>query len=56
MDRKQRQLTPLPVLRYGETLIQDTSTLTHLGIVQSSIGKYHYNIHDVRQGLPDPTW
>ena len=35
MDRRQRQNTPLPVLRYGETLIQDNPTYTHLGIVQS---------------------
>ena len=51
MDMRQRQNTPLPVLRYRETLIQEHPTYTHLGIVQSSSGKYPCNIDDVRQGL-----
>ena len=51
MDRRQRQNTPLPVLRYGETLIQENQTYTHPGIVQSCSGKYPCNSDDVRQGL-----
>ena len=49
MSRKKRRPTNPSPLLYGNTPLPESTTYTHLGIVQSGAGRYPFNPDDVKQ-------
>ena len=47
-QEKTRAANPSPLL-YGNTPLPESTTYTHLGIVQSDAGRYPFNPDDVKQ-------